>query len=170
MVFGFDSGVAVDVRDSGVASGLDAEVLGDAPGSPALDKLEPVFDDLASSGDKVAGLRAAEFDILVGINLLREGLDLPEVSLVCILDADKEGFLRSQTSLIQTAGVLRVRPPGTVKTTSSLLPRCSTCAVAPGCSRNETTVLSPAFCAFTSAKPRPRTVSARGTSLWGIFT
>jgi excinuclease ABC subunit B len=50
------------------------------------------------------GLRAAEFDILVGINLLREGLDLPEVSLVCILDADKEGFLRSQTSLIQTAG------------------------------------------------------------------
>ena len=50
------------------------------------------------------GLRAADFDILVGINLLREGLDLPEVSLVCILDADKEGFLRSQTSLIQTAG------------------------------------------------------------------
>ena len=49
------------------------------------------------------GLRAAEFDILVGINLLREGLDLPEVSLVCILDADKEGFLRRQTSLIQTA-------------------------------------------------------------------
>lgn len=49
-------------------------------------------------------LRAAEFDILVGINLLREGLDLPEVSLVCILDADKEGFLRNETSLIQTAG------------------------------------------------------------------
>jgi excinuclease ABC subunit B len=49
-------------------------------------------------------LRAAEFDVLVGINLLREGLDLPEVSLVCILDADKEGYLRSQTSLIQTAG------------------------------------------------------------------
>ncbi len=50
------------------------------------------------------GLRSGDFDILVGINLLREGLDLPEVSLVCILDADKEGFLRSQTSLIQTAG------------------------------------------------------------------
>ncbi|MBV8900234.1 MAG: UvrB/UvrC motif-containing protein, partial [Verrucomicrobia bacterium] len=49
-------------------------------------------------------LRAGEFDTLVGINLLREGLDLPEVSLVCILDADKEGFLRSETSLIQTAG------------------------------------------------------------------
>jgi len=49
-------------------------------------------------------LRSGEFDILVGINLLREGLDLPEVSLVCVLDADKEGFLRSRTSLIQTAG------------------------------------------------------------------
>ncbi len=50
------------------------------------------------------GLRLGEFDALVGINLLREGLDLPEVSLVCILDADKEGFLRSETSLIQTMG------------------------------------------------------------------
>ncbi len=49
-------------------------------------------------------LRTGEFDVLVGINLLREGLDLPEVSLVAILDADKEGFLRSQTSLIQTIG------------------------------------------------------------------
>jgi len=49
-------------------------------------------------------LRAGVFDVLVGINLLREGLDLPEVSLVAILDADKEGFLRSQTSLIQTIG------------------------------------------------------------------
>src|SRR5947208_2295375 len=49
-------------------------------------------------------LRLGEFDVLVGINLLREGLDLPEVSLVAILDADKEGFLRSETSLIQTMG------------------------------------------------------------------
>jgi excinuclease ABC subunit B len=49
-------------------------------------------------------LRLAEFDVLIGINLLREGLDLPEVSLVAILDADKEGFLRSERSLIQTAG------------------------------------------------------------------
>jgi excinuclease ABC subunit B len=49
-------------------------------------------------------LRLGEFDVLVGINLLREGLDLPEVSLVAILDADKEGFLRSDTSLIQTMG------------------------------------------------------------------
>ena len=49
-------------------------------------------------------LRLAEFDVLVGINLLREGLDLPEVSLVAVLDADKEGFLRSETSLMQVIG------------------------------------------------------------------
>lgn len=54
--------------------------------------------------DIVNGLRAGEFDVLVGINLLREGLDMPEVKLVAILDADKEGFLRSQTSLVQTIG------------------------------------------------------------------
>ena len=52
----------------------------------------------------IRGLRVGDFDVLVGINLLREGLDLPEVSLVAILDADKEGFLRSETALIQTAG------------------------------------------------------------------
>jgi excinuclease ABC subunit B len=49
-------------------------------------------------------LRLGEYDVLIGVNLLREGLDLPEVALVAILDADKEGFLRSQTSLIQTIG------------------------------------------------------------------
>ena len=52
----------------------------------------------------IQGLRRGDFDVLVGINLLREGLDIPEVSLVAILDADKEGFLRSTTSLIQTIG------------------------------------------------------------------
>ena len=52
----------------------------------------------------IRDLRLGEFDVLVGINLLREGLDLPEVSLVAILDADKEGFLRGNTSLIQTIG------------------------------------------------------------------
>lgn len=52
----------------------------------------------------IRGLRIGDFDVLVGVNLLREGLDLPEVSLVAILDADKEGFLRSERSLIQTAG------------------------------------------------------------------
>jgi excinuclease ABC subunit B len=52
----------------------------------------------------IRDLRLGAFDVLVGINLLREGLDIPEVSLVAILDADKEGFLRSETALIQTAG------------------------------------------------------------------
>ncbi len=52
----------------------------------------------------IRDLRLGEFDVLVGINLLREGLDLPEVSLVAILDADKEGFLRSESALIQTIG------------------------------------------------------------------
>ena len=54
--------------------------------------------------DIINGLRSGEFDVLVGINLLREGLDMPEVELVCILDADKEGFLRSEGALIQTIG------------------------------------------------------------------
>lgn len=54
--------------------------------------------------DILRSLRLGEVDVLVGVNLLREGLDLPEVSLVCVLDADKEGFLRNETSLIQTAG------------------------------------------------------------------
>ncbi len=52
----------------------------------------------------VRDLRLGEYDVLVGVNLLREGLDLPEVSLVAILDADKEGFLRGETSLVQTIG------------------------------------------------------------------
>jgi len=60
--------------------------------------------DTLERGDILRDLRAGTYDVLVGINLLREGLDLPEVSLVIILDADKEGFLRSETSLIQTIG------------------------------------------------------------------
>ncbi len=60
--------------------------------------------DTLERSEILRGLRLREFDVLVGINLLREGLDLPEVSLVAILDADKEGFLRSERSLIQTAG------------------------------------------------------------------
>jgi excinuclease ABC subunit B len=62
----------------------------------------------------IRDLRMGVFDVLVGINLLREGLDLPEVSLVAILDADKEGFLRSQTSLIQTIGRAARNTEGTV--------------------------------------------------------
>ena len=62
----------------------------------------------------IRDLRLGEFDVLIGINLLREGLDLPEVSLVAILDADKEGFLRSETSLIQTVGRAARNANGTV--------------------------------------------------------
>lgn len=60
--------------------------------------------DAIERNELIRGLRTGEFDMLIGINLLREGLDLPEVSLVAIMDADKEGFLRSRTSLIQTMG------------------------------------------------------------------
>lgn len=60
--------------------------------------------DAIERNEIIRGLRLGEFDMLIGINLLREGLDLPEVSLVAILDADKEGFLRSETALIQTMG------------------------------------------------------------------
>ena len=69
----------------------------------ALERLEIIRD-----------LRIGEFDVLVGINLLREGLDIPEVSLVAILDADKEGFLRSERSLIQTIGRAARNTDGTV--------------------------------------------------------
>jgi excinuclease ABC subunit B len=62
----------------------------------------------------IRDLRLGEFDVLVGINLLREGLDIPEVALVAILDADKEGFLRSERSLIQTSGRAARNVDGTV--------------------------------------------------------
>lgn len=60
--------------------------------------------DVIERNQIIRGLRVGEFDVLIGINLLREGLDLPEVSLIAILDADKEGFLRSETALVQTIG------------------------------------------------------------------
>src|SRR5258708_30759405 len=67
-------------------------------------KVEYLHSDIETLNrqDVLDSLRSGDVDVLVGINLLREGLDLPEVSLVAILDADKEGFLRSRTSLIQT--------------------------------------------------------------------
>lgn len=60
--------------------------------------------DAIERNELIRGLRSGAYDMLIGINLLREGLDLPEVSLIAIMDADKEGFLRSTTSLIQTIG------------------------------------------------------------------
>ena len=61
------------------------------------------------------GLRTQAFDVLVGINLLREGLDLPEVSMVAVLDADKEGFLRSKSSLLQVSGRAARNPVSIVR-------------------------------------------------------
>ncbi len=74
-------------------AGIDIKVRYMHSDIKALERMEIIRD-----------LRLGEFDVLVGINLLREGLDIPEVSLVAILDADKEGFLRSERSLIQTIG------------------------------------------------------------------
>ena len=71
-------------------------------GKPKIEKI--VFKVIPDTNTMLAQFKKGEIDVLVGVNLLREGLDLPEVSLVAILDADKEGFLRSETSLIQTIG------------------------------------------------------------------
>ena len=77
----------------------------------------------------IRDLRMAKFDVLVGINLLREGLDLPEVSLVAILDADKEGFLRSETSLIQTIGRAARNAGGLVIMYADEITRSMDCAI-----------------------------------------
>ena len=83
--------MAEDLTDYLVAAGVRTRYMHSNVGT--LERMELIRD-----------LRLGEFDVLVGINLLREGLDMPEVSLVAVLDADKEGFLRSETSLIQTMG------------------------------------------------------------------
>jgi excinuclease ABC subunit B len=70
--------------------------------------------DTLERGDILRDLRMGIYDVLVGINLLREGLDLPEVSLVVIIDADKEGFLRSESALVQTIGRAARHQEGTV--------------------------------------------------------
>ena len=83
--------MAEDLTDYLLESGVRARYL-----HSEIDTLERI--------QVIRDLRLGEYDVLVGVNLLREGLDLPEVSLVAILDADKEGFLRGQTALIQTIG------------------------------------------------------------------
>jgi excinuclease ABC subunit B len=93
--------MAEDLADYLVHSGVKAEYLHSEVGT--LERVEVL-----------RNLRQGKFDVVVGINLLREGLDLPEVSLVTILDADKEGFLRSETSLIQTMGRASRNVNGTV--------------------------------------------------------
>jgi excinuclease ABC subunit B len=88
------------VRPTGL---VDPEVV-IKPTKGQIDDLIAEINTTVGRGERVLVTRLGEFDVLVGINLLREGLDLPEVALVAILDADKEGFLRSKTSLIQTMG------------------------------------------------------------------
>ena len=83
----------IQVDHIGLVDGIDIKVRYMHSDIKALERMEIIRD-----------LRLGKFDVLVGINLLREGLDIPEVSLVAILDADKEGFLRSERSLIQTIG------------------------------------------------------------------
>ena len=79
--------------------------------------------------DIINGLRSGEFDVLCGINLLREGLDLPEVKLVAILDADKEGFLRSETSLVQTIGRAARNADGRVIMYADVITGSMRCAI-----------------------------------------
>ena len=93
--------MAEDLTDYLVSLGLRVRYMHSDVGT--LERMELIRD-----------LRLGEFDVLVGINLLREGLDMPEVSLVAVLDADKEGFLRSETSLIQTIGRAARNAEGTV--------------------------------------------------------
>ena len=110
-------------------------------------------------------LRLGEFDVLVGINLLREGLDLPEVSLVAILDADKEGFLRSATSLIQTIGRAARNVNGQVSCTPTTSPPSMRAAIdetnrrrAKQVAYNRRTASTPSRCASASATSWTRSV------------
>ena len=93
-----DPGDDADEADGGGSDGVPDRERGEGAVSAFsdVDTLERI--------EIIRDLRLGVFDVLVGINLLREGLDIPECSLVAILDADKEGFLRSQTSLVQTIG------------------------------------------------------------------
>src|SRR4030095_1969621 len=126
--------------------------MGVAPGFNADFKA-----DTAAALPFLAELELFELDAVEGLRLL--ALEFLSSSGMVT------GCGRSRDEFDATDGF----PPGTLMTTSSLFERCTTCAVAPGCSRKDTTVLSPLRCAFTSAKPRPRSVSARGTSTAGIL-
>lgn len=103
----------------------------------------------------IRDLRLGTFDVLVGINLLREGLDIPEVSLVAILDADKEGFLRSERSLIQTIGAPRATSTGT----RSFMPTASRIRCSGPCRKRSGGVSS--SCSSTRTTASRRVASAR---------
>jgi hypothetical protein len=148
VAFGLAVGAGV-----GVATGA-MMVFGGGLAAPSFDP-----DLSAPFGSEVfdAAFRAVGDGLLTGL-----------AGVLAELDA---GFVRAASRLLifdPTGGTRAV--PGALKTTSSLFERCSTCAVAPGCSRNEITVLSAPRWTLTSANPRPRVASARGTSAAGSFT
>ena len=147
----------------GVAAGF-GPALDDAVAAPTLLAVLVLDGAVPREFDKFA----FRFDGVVGLFNALEAF-----ATLCLLAL---GFRLVSDSVLDRGRVVS-RPafdvplaPGTVNTTSSRFERCSTCAVAPGWSRKETTVLSPLRCVLTSAKPRPRVASARGMSAAGILT
>jgi len=123
---------------------------------------------LEGTGPRVAARFAFRFaDVFAFLNALDEFEELGLLAFAFRFTAES-GF--DCRRVVSRPAFVLVFPPGIVNTTSSRFECCSTCAVAPGCSRKETTVLSPLRWAFTSAKPRPRVASALGTSAAGILT
>jgi hypothetical protein len=123
---------------------------------------------LAGTGPRVAARFAFRFADLFGFfNALAEFEELGLLAFAFRGTAES-GFDCGR--VVSRPAFVLVFPPGIVKTTSSRFECCSTCAVAPGCRRNETTVLSPLCWVLTSAKPRPRVASALGTLAAGILT
>jgi len=140
----------------------------------------PGFDFEFEFPDEPGALsRADEFRLPLPVDWLPRLLALPEPLplrddevrlLAVVLDGRTAPVVSDHEKSRERFGAAVDDPPGAVITTSNLLPRCSTRAAAPGCKRNDRVVPSPLRCAVTSAKPRPRTASARGTSDAGIFT
>lgn len=123
---------------------------------------------LVGTGPRVAARLALRFaDVLAFFSALDE---FEELGLLAFAFRVKAASGFDCGRFVSRPAFVLVLPPGIVKTTSSRFECCSTCAVAPGCSRKETTVLSPLRWVFTSPKPRPRVASARGTSAAGILT
>jgi hypothetical protein len=169
----FRAGVAPGFADgegfgeaNGVAAGLEpalvlAEEAGPDPGLAAL-----VFAE-AKDPERVPVELAFRFAGVVGVEPLRLLVEFEFDLLLLVLRFAFVSTLERERFAFGVAAA--ALPPGTVNTTSSRFARCSTWAVVPGCSRKDTTVLSPVFCVFTSVNPRPRVASARGTSDPGIL-
>ena len=149
---------------TGVAPGFDPAFVDGA--NTEADLLAELV--LEGTGPRVAARFAFRFaDVFAFFNALDEFEELGLLAFAFRVKAESEfdcGRFASRSAFVL------VFPPGIVKTTSSRFECCSTCAVAPGCSRKEITVLSPLRWVFTSPKPRPRVASALGTSAAGILT